>query len=92
MSCSVGHRCSLDPPLLWLWYRPAAIAPIELLAWKPPYAARAALKKPKKKKKKIVKLYCHICYKYFSSGFFFLSLSVILFHTVQKICGIYLFL
>ena len=21
MSCSIGHRCGLDPALLWLWYR-----------------------------------------------------------------------
>ena len=25
-SCSVGHRCGLDPVLLWLWCRPAATA------------------------------------------------------------------
>ena len=35
-----------------LWCRPAATAPIRLLAWKPPYAAGAALEKTKKKKKK----------------------------------------
>ena len=29
---------------LWLWPRLAAVAPIELLAWDPPYAAGAALK------------------------------------------------
>ena len=28
VSCGVGHRCSLDPALLWLWHRTAAIAPI----------------------------------------------------------------
>ena len=27
-SCGVGHRCSLDLVLLWLWCRPAAIAQI----------------------------------------------------------------
>ena len=27
-SCGVGHRCGSDPLLLWLWCRPAAIAPI----------------------------------------------------------------
>ena len=26
--CGVGHRHSLDPVLLWLWRRPAAVAPI----------------------------------------------------------------
>ena len=35
-----------------LQYRPAAIAPIGLLAWEPPYAASAALKRKKKKKRK----------------------------------------
>ena len=26
MSCGVDHRQGSDPTLLWLWYRPAAIA------------------------------------------------------------------
>ena len=58
MSCGVGHRCSSDPVLLCLWYRPVATAPIGLLAWEPPYAAGVALesKKKKKKKKKSVKV------------------------------------
>ena len=30
---------------LWLWYRPASVAPIQPLAWELPYAAGAALKK-----------------------------------------------
>ena len=47
MSCGVGRRHSSDPMLLWLWHRPAAIAPIRPLAWEPPYAAGAALKKKK---------------------------------------------
>ena len=38
MSCGVGHRQGSDPTLLWLWCRPAAIAPIQPLAWKLPYA------------------------------------------------------
>ena len=53
MSCGVGHRRGSDPALLWLWRRPAAIAAIRPLAWKPPYAAGAAqemAKRPKKKK------------------------------------------
>ena len=41
-----------DPPLLWLWCRPATAAPIRPLAWEPPYAAGAALEKAKSKKKK----------------------------------------
>ena len=24
MSSGVGHRCGMDPVLLWLWHRPAA--------------------------------------------------------------------
>ena len=53
MSYAVGHRCSWDPELLWLWYRVAVVAPINPLAGKPPYAAGVALKRQKKKKKKI---------------------------------------
>ena len=52
MSCGVGRGCSLDPALLWLWCRPAAAAPIRPLAWEPPYAAGAALKRQKTKKEK----------------------------------------
>ena len=53
MSCGVGHRCGLNPVLLWLWCRPAAVAPIGLLAWEPPYATGVALKRRKDKNKKI---------------------------------------
>ena len=49
MSCGVGHRCSLDPALLWLWCRPAAVGPIRPLAWELPYAVGKALKRKKKK-------------------------------------------
>ena len=52
MSCGVGRRHGLDPMLLWLWCRLAAIAPIRSLAWKPPYAMGMALKRQKTKKKK----------------------------------------
>ena len=53
MSCGVRCRCSSDPTLLllWLWCRLAAIAPIQPLAWEPPYAVGVALKRPKKKKR-----------------------------------------
>ena len=43
---------SEDPALLWLWCRLAAVALIRPLAWEPPYAVGAALKKKKKKKEK----------------------------------------
>ena len=41
-----------DPALLWLWGRPAAIAPMCPLAWEPPYASGAALKTNKQKRLK----------------------------------------
>ena len=40
-----------DPALLWLWCRPAAVAWIQPLAWEPPYATAAALKRQKKQNK-----------------------------------------
>ena len=51
MSCDVGRRCRSDPALLWLWRRLTATTPIRLLAWEPPYAMGAVLKRQKKKKK-----------------------------------------
>ena len=50
MSCGVGCRSGSDPALLWLWYRPAATAPIRPLAWEPPYASETALEKAKGQK------------------------------------------
>ena len=50
MSCVVAHRCGLDSVLLWLWYRPAAAAMIQPLAWETPQATGAALKSKSKKK------------------------------------------
>jgi len=64
VSCGVGCRRGSDPALLWLWRRPVATAPIQPLAWEPPYAAGAAeeiattttttttTKRQKKKKKR----------------------------------------
>ena len=49
MSRGVGRSRSSDPALLWLWRRPAAMAPIGPLAWEPPYAVDVALKRQKKK-------------------------------------------
>ena len=45
MSCGVGHRCSLDPTLWWLWCRPVAEALKQPLAWELPRAVGTALKK-----------------------------------------------
>ena len=33
MNCGVGRRRSSDPALLWLWCRPVASAPSQLLAY-----------------------------------------------------------
>ena len=52
VSRGVGHRHGLDPVLLWLWCRLAAVAPIRPLAWKIPYAEGAALRRQKRKEKK----------------------------------------
>ena len=52
MSCGVGCRCGTDPTLLWLWCRVAATVLIQALAWEPPYAVAAALKRQKIKRKK----------------------------------------
>ena len=51
VSCAIGRRCSLDPELLWLWCRMAAVALIQSLAWELPYAASVALKRKKEKEK-----------------------------------------
>ena len=51
LSCGVGRRLGSDPALLWLWCRPAAVAPIRPLAWEPPYATGVALKSKKQKNK-----------------------------------------
>ena len=45
MSCGVGHRHGSDPLLLGCG---AAVASVRPLAWEPPYAAVAALKRQKK--------------------------------------------
>ena len=47
MSCGVGGKCGSDLVLLWLWRRPAAVAPIQPLAWEPAYAMGVALKNAK---------------------------------------------
>ena len=43
----LSPRCDLDPTLLWLWCRPVTEAPIQSLAWEPPYAVGATLKRQK---------------------------------------------
>ena len=56
MSCGLGRRHGSDPTWLWLWCRPAAVAPIGPLGWEPPYAAGVAQEVAKKKKQKNKKL------------------------------------
>ena len=51
MGCDVGCRYGSDLALLWLWHRPAATVWIQPLAWEPPHAAGASLKKDEKNKK-----------------------------------------
>ena len=43
-SCGVGCRHGLDPALLWLWHRLAAVILIGPLAWGSPRTTGAALK------------------------------------------------
>ena len=52
MNCGVGCRCSSDPALLWLWRRPAAMVPIQPLAWEPPHATGVAQEMAKRHKEK----------------------------------------
>ena len=54
-SCHIGRGRGSDLALLWLWCRPAAVAPIRPLAWELPYAAGVALKRQKTKKKLKIK-------------------------------------
>ena len=51
VSCGVICRCDSDPALLWLWCRPAAVAPVQLLAWEILYAVGVVLKSKNKKQK-----------------------------------------
>ena len=47
---SVGHRCGSDLALMWLWCRPARMAPIQPLAQELHMPEEQPLKKRKKKK------------------------------------------
>ena len=49
MSCGIGHKHGLDPVLLWLWCRLAAL--IQTLAWGTSIYLRVWPKKSKKEKK-----------------------------------------
>ena len=67
LSCGIGHRCSSDPELLWLWLR--LQLRLDPLAWEPPYAAEMALEKAKRQRKKETK-----CREY-ANGLITLSIS-----------------
>jgi len=61
VSYSAVLRCGLDLVLLWLWYRPAAVAPNRALVWELPYASGMVLKEKKEERKKyyiILHYYC----------------------------------
>ena len=45
ITCGVDCRCDSDLALLWLWCRPVTTSQIGPLAWEPPYATGAALKR-----------------------------------------------
>ena len=53
VSLGVVHRCSSDPVLLFLWCRPAAVAPIQPPAQELLYATGKALKKNNNNNNKI---------------------------------------
>ena len=52
MSGGIVYQYGSDLALLWLWHRLAAGAPIQPLAWEPPYAMGMALEKTKKQQQK----------------------------------------
>ena len=52
MTCGVGRKSDSDLVVLWLWCRPAAVAPIRPLAWEPPHAVGATPKGKNKQTKK----------------------------------------
>ena len=71
--CGVGRRCGLDLTLLWLWCRPAAVAPIGPLAWESPYAVGVAIKRQKDKKKKKKKTQKSMDFASFTAEFQFIE-------------------
>ena len=74
-SCGIDRRHGSDQVLLWR--RPAAIAPIQPLAWELPCAIPAALKKKKRKKKFIHQTHRSISmFKYGDTERFLLDFSL----------------
>ena len=56
MSCGVGRRCGSDLLLLWLWCRPAAVAPIRPPSLRTAICCNYSPKNQKKKKKSIIEI------------------------------------
>ena len=82
MSWGMGHRCGSDLVLLWLWHKPAAAAPVQLLAWEFPYAADAALKWKSKTKQKNIYTRKHICACiYITNGYYVWKTMLLIFPT-----------
>ena len=84
MSCGVDHRRGSDPTMLWLWRRPAAVAPIQPLAWEPPYAWGVALKRQKKTKKKKKSRVLHLSHGFELKRHFIKILNEVAFHSIPK--------
>ena len=71
MNCGVDRRHGSDLVLLWLWHRLAASALIRPLAWEPPYAEGATLKRQKKSamRKTFVYIYPNYLQAFYMSHF-----------------------
>ena len=72
MNCSAGRRLSSDLMLLWLWHRPAAVAPIYPLAWELPCAMGVALKRLL-----LIIIIWHNCFQHFSLFRIYLGVPVV---------------
>ena len=82
-------RGSLDLALLWLWCRPVAVAPIQPLAWEPPYAAGVALKRQKTKKKMIFfQMTAQLSQCYELKSLFAHNLSCSFHYTINVMCKV----
>ena len=78
----------MDPTLLWLWRRPAATVLIGPLAWEPPYALGAALKKKKVKKRRLHLVTLTFADSIFSAGLpFVVVVVVVVVVAIPSICG-----
>ena len=65
----LGHLIQSLNRQLWLWYRPAAATPIQLLAWELQLCRGCGHKKTKKKKKTLLSFPSWRYYKFTSDSF-----------------------